>query len=1091
MRYISISLLLSFLPIAATLAQQPKAGFSTKQKTNQPTPDLAKRLGAGLTPVPYNRAATTTLADNVPIQGLVSGSLRVVRDPETGLPIAIERNLPVRNTTSQTTRNGAGRLAAQATAYRFLDEVKTVLNVQSPAETFAIGRTETDDLGQVHIRLTQTYAGLPVHGAELIAHLTDGDVTHLNGRYHALPEGLKTRPELTPGQAVQYALADVRQETTVRTFGDNIFHTKQVEENTLCIFQTEAGPKLAYRLLIWPDLHKSWSYMIDARTGAVLQKYSRACLIDGPQKATARDLNGVTRTFSTYLSGTVYTTIDAGRTMFDKKSQIPDNPLGCIWTLDQSNTIGDKKTFNYPRSANNTDWNPTLVSAHYNSGIVYDYFLNTHKRNSIDGNGGSIISLINVADEKTGKGFDNAYWNGKAMFYGNGDVAFKPLAGGLDVAAHEMTHGVVQNTANLEYKAQSGAINESMADIFGCMVDRNNWQIGESIVVAKYFSTGALRDLSNPNQGGKGTNGYQPKTMSQYEKTDSDNGGVHINSGIPNYAFYLIATDVTKDKAEKIYYRALANYLTATAQFLDLRLAVIKAAGDLYGATSAEVASAKKAFDMVGILDATQTPAKTDIPVAQGPDLVLVAASSDKRLYSTATAVTPVKFDVKTTTGVVQRASITDDGKNAYYVSADKRIRSVNLTGTPAEFVVQNETLWRNVAISRDGTKLAALTDAKDGSIWVYSFTLKKWNQFKLYTPTFTQDTQSDNAQYADSFEWDPAGDNLIFDEFNAQKSATGTDISYWDVGIMRVWNGSTGQFGDGSIRKLFSSLPDGVSIGNPSYAKNSLNILTFDYYNADDDTYAVLAYDISQKSLKKVYDNNTLGFPNYSRTDDRIVFSTLTGTREDIGSIPVGADKVTVAGAITRPYLNAKWPVWYTQATRQQVVKANQTISFAALTDRYTDAAPQTLVATSSVGLPVSFAVVSGPAQITGNQLTVTGPGKVTIRAYQDGNADTYAATAVDQSFTAQVVLGVEPLWSEALKLYPNPTSRTLTVEIPAGIVIEQLQLTTLNSTVIPVVAPARARQATLDLSTLPKGLYLLQIDTDKGTTHRKVLKE
>src|SRR5215203_7409311 len=97
---------------------------------------------------------------------------------------------------------------------------------------------------------------------------------------------------------------------------------------------------------------------------------------------------------------------------------------------------------------------------------------------------------------------DNAFWNGSAMFYGNGNSSFRQLERGLDVAGHEMSHGVIQNTANLEYIGQSGALNESYADVFGAMIDRNDWQIGEDVVLPAVFPSGALRDLSNPNNGG-------------------------------------------------------------------------------------------------------------------------------------------------------------------------------------------------------------------------------------------------------------------------------------------------------------------------------------------------------------------------------------------------------------------------------------------------------------------------------------------------------------------------------------------------------------------------------------------------------------
>ena len=147
----------------------------------------------------------------------------------------------------------------------------------------------------------------------------------------------------------------------------------------------------------------------------------------------------------------------------------------------------------------------------------------------------------------------NAFWNGQAIFYGNGDAAFGALAKGLDVAGHEMSHGVIQSTANMEYQGESGALNESFADVFGAMIDRDNWLIGEDIVKKSAFPSGALRNMSDPHNGARTNDfnsGWQPRHYDERYKGTEDNGGVHINSGIPNYAFYKFATSVGKDKAE-------------------------------------------------------------------------------------------------------------------------------------------------------------------------------------------------------------------------------------------------------------------------------------------------------------------------------------------------------------------------------------------------------------------------------------------------------------------------------------------------------------------------------------------------------------
>ena len=1087
-------LLLALFTATSVWAQQPDAGFGRKLKTTPPTPGVAERLNADVVPIPNDKTARQTLLATgtlqVPLNPL---RVRVVRDSSTGLPVFIER------TGRLNTGNLAGaRLSAAAAAsvtFQFMGQVRELLQLENPEANFTVSQTDTDELGQTHVRLAQTYRGIPVLGAELVAHLTGGEVTSLNGRYHRLADGLTLSPKLRLTDASEQALTDVRKLVKVRSFGDNILKIKSAE-GELCVFPTpDGGAKLAYALTIRPNMLDRWEYIIDAQTGAVLDKYNHTCSFAGPIKATGRDLNGVTRTVQTYQQpGSGYYMIDASRPMFNAKtSNMPDDPVGAIWTIDAKKSFGDNQKLYQIGSSTNLDWNATAISAQYNAGIAYDYYQNTFKRNALNGNGETMVSVINIVDDD-GKEMDNAYWNGKIMAYGNGSKGFKPLAGALDVAGHEMTHGVIQNTANLQYKSQSGAINESMADVFGVLIDRANWTLGEDVVLSGPFPSGALRSMANPNQGGKtrDPNGYQPATMTQYDNTTEDNGGVHINSGIPNFAFYKFATVVGKDKAEQVYYRALTKYLVRTSQFLDLRLSIVKAAGDLFGATGAEVTAAKNAFDAVGITEGSQTTPgqQPDIPVASGQDLLLLASTSDLKLYATAVGVSPAKFDLKSSQAMRHRPSVTDDGQYAYYVTADKKIRAVNLVGTPSETVVSSETIWDNVAISRDGTKLAALTADRDGSIYVYSYDKKKWSQFKLYNPTTVEGVKTGDVQYADSFEWDFAGENVVYDAYNVLKSNSGKNINYWDVGFINVWNKSTGDFAKGNIEKIFSSLEEGESIGNPSFSKNSPNIIAFDYVDATTNSYDVVAIDLSTGKGNS-YANNTLGFPNYSRLDDRLVFSTENGASEDVSGITMGADKITFVGKATVIYTGAKWPVWYTQGTRTTQKQA-QTITFNTIADRYSNQGDLLLNATCTSNLPVTFAVTGGPATLTGNRLKFTGVGRVTVQAIQNGDDKFAVAASVERSFTVLTVTGTEPLWASALSVYPNPVRSTLTVDLPGTETLEQVSLKTLTGAAVvqPILKP-RQHTATLEVDCLPAGLYFLHVQTPAGTAVRKVVKE
>ena len=186
---------------------------------------------------------------------------------------------------------------------------------------------------------------------------------------------------------------------------------------------------------------------------------------------------------------------------------------------------------------------PAADEAYDGAGATYDFYWNVYKRNSVDNNGMRLDSTVHYGED-----YDNAFWNGKQMVYGDGDgEIFNRFTKSIDVIGHELTHGVTQYTANLEYSEQSGALNESFSDVFGSLVKQNSlkqsatqadWLIGAGLFTANVRGQ-ALRSMKAPGtayddpQIGKDP---QPDHMSKYVNTSSDNGGVHINSGIPNHA---------------------------------------------------------------------------------------------------------------------------------------------------------------------------------------------------------------------------------------------------------------------------------------------------------------------------------------------------------------------------------------------------------------------------------------------------------------------------------------------------------------------------------------------------------------------------
>jgi bacillolysin len=805
--------------------------------------------------------------------------------------------------------------------YDYLNDISGSTGIKNPASQFDIINIQDDELGHKHIKLQQKYLGVPIYGAEIIIHFKNGEPHFLNGRFHA-ETGLKNAtPIYGSAYAISKTTTDLEGVTTLQTFSpeQKALLDYNAPNSELVIHKSNDNKfKLAWHISIRPNVLEIWDYFIDANSGDVLQKYNHTCSSGTPATTTSNDLNGVSRAINSWQIGSTYYMINSTKSMFNLGTSVmPSQPAGAIWTLDAQNT--DLASLNQITSTSNT-WTATATSAHYNAGVCFDYYKTVHNRNSLDGQGGTIISVINVT--QNGQGMDNAYWNGKFMAYGNGHLYFKPLAGGLDVAAHEMTHGVISNTANLEYLNESGAINESMADVFGCMVDSSNWTIGEDVMLGgTYFPSGALRDLSDPHNGGTSSDYYwQPRKVSEYVNTSQDNGGVHINSGIPNYAYYLFATSagMTKYKAQKVYYRALDKYLVRSSQFIDLRIAVIQATTDLYGAT--EIAAAGAAFDAVEIYDGTGGNYQQNIPAVSGQEYMLVTntdTNDPNSLYIAdfgGSSLTPIS-----NTPLREKPSVTDDGSVAYFADTLGNIRKITLdVSNPVETMLTNDEAWGHVAVSKDGSKLAATTLFQDTSIYIYDFSNSTWSRFYLYNPTFSPGITTDGPIYADVVEWDFTSEHLIYDCYNKVTNGS-SKIDYWDMGIIKVWDNAKDSLGNGNIQKIFSQLESGISVGNPTFSRNSPYIIAFDYYDANSSTGAIMASNIQTDSTSLICATYTLGYPTYSKNDDIIAFAGLdVSYNEDIFQIGVKADKISPSTSVAGTGLNLfTLPDWYAKGSR------------------------------------------------------------------------------------------------------------------------------------------------------------------------------
>lgn len=938
--------------------RQPKASNSPKidMQSLSPVLPILPSVPAALQPFALQDFRSIASLPK-PVSGQLG--LQAFISKETGTPYLIKGELQA---------DPSKALNQQVADY--LEANKSVLKLNNPTQEFQIQRSETDELGSQHIRLQQEWLGVPVYGAEAILHEKGGQFYLFNGRFHQSPKLADVTPSIAAPAAEQLVLAHVGGLETVKTLTPADLHlvntTQQAKAELVVFYPKNNEPHLTWHVTVVPNIAARYSYFVDAKTGEILIYHTELCKIaghfhevrqldswqlaavdkvavtdcqlptdeltnyfpplDGPATANATDLLGQTRTIDTYKVGSTYYLINSAETMFNAtQSSFPDDGVGVIWTIDAQNTSPQNDNFGAVHlTSNNNSWNNAkAVSAHYHAQKAYDYFKNTFGRNSINGQGGNIVSLINVVEDDNSQ-MDNAFWNGQAMFYGNGNEAFTaPLQKALDVSGHEMSHGVIQETANLEYLGESGALNESFADIFGAMIDRDDWKMGEDVTSTQYFPTGALRDLSNPHNGGNSLNdnGWQPAHLNEKYNGSEDEGGVHINSGILNKAFFLFASNasVGKDKAEDVYYKALTQYLTKSSNFVDCRLAVVQAATDMFGANSNEVNAAKSAFDAVGIGASGGSNGENDIPSNPGEDYIVFTDTDSDKLYVYSPDGSEV-FNPLTGISPLSRPSVTDNGSVIVYIDQNNKMRAITIdwaAGTSNNQVIQSDPVWYNVAISKDGSRLAALTTDNDDKIWVYDYGVGgSFVPFELYNPTTATDGQdSYNVEFADVLEWDVTGQWVMYDA-KSKINNSGSEIEYWDIGFIYVWDGS--DYGNGYIEKLFSSLPENVSIGDPTFSKNSDYIIAFDYFDEYNEEYYLLGSNIETGDVGQIYQGTDLHWPSYSPDDDRLVFNgNLTDGTEVLAFISLQNDKINPNGNATSFLQGGRQGVWFADGNR------------------------------------------------------------------------------------------------------------------------------------------------------------------------------
>lgn len=469
--------------------------------------------------------------------------------------------------------------------------------------TFVEKESGVDRLGMRHLVLQQHYNGIPMEGLEYRVHEKNGFITSANGKAVKSVK-LETSATLSESAAFHLALTYLNTKDSVTRPGRKLIVSKGFA------FTPESFA-VAFQFDIDVSLVERWRISIDARSGQVVNKVSlvHSCHGEDPQRLPYSTGSGRTN----YYGVQPLQVEELGSGYWRLEGETEHG--GLIRTLSFDNKplialifgLGTGSDFYSTDNVFDSDYQRPGASVQWAAEKAYEYYFNKHGRNSFDNAGATIESYVHVDND-----LDNAFWTGTRLAFGDGSNN-NPLVE-LDVVGHELTHAVTQYEAQLNYYGEPGALNESFSDVLGKAIEFDTFGDTATWQLAKYFRAGGLRDLSDPNLKD------QPDTYNgQLWYTGyGDNGGVHYNSGVQNFWFYLLCEGGTGvndhefsyevksigiDRAANIAYRNLTEYLGYSSDYFDSRVGSLLATADLYGRDSDIYQQVENAWDAVGVID--------------------------------------------------------------------------------------------------------------------------------------------------------------------------------------------------------------------------------------------------------------------------------------------------------------------------------------------------------------------------------------------------------------------------------------------------------------------------------------------------------
>jgi thermolysin len=537
-------------------------------------------------------------------------------------------------------RSGAVHAQARPTAIAATDAASLrawdqTVNSMARVGDLRVRRVDEDAVvaGRTHERLDQYYNSVPIRGADIVRQIAGGSAVSIFGTVHS-----NIDLDVTPRLSADDALAVARRES-----GIDIVAGKAREDGVdlgagndprLVILPHEGGYRLVYDVYAFTE-RGAFQYFIDADNGSLVLTLDAAQRQDAVGQGTG--VLGDTKKMSVTQVTGGFQAADLKRPpvlrTYDMKENV--NRMINILNFVEPILVSDRAA-----DSDNNWTDVAAVDAHAYSGYVYDYFFKRHGRRGLDGSNVAILSFVHTVNRAAvlsappdilGTFYLNAFYYHPlgAMVYGEGlpsnftagGQRWNFLSGALDVVSHELTHGVTAYTSGLIYQLESGALNEAFSDMMGTAVEFYYQTPGSGVLQADYLcgedviTPGGIRSLSNPAAYGQPDH-YSTRFVVAAPTPANDNGGVHINSGIPNHMYYLAIEGGTnrtsgltvqgvgqanREQIERVMFRAFTQLMPAGATFAVARSVTIQAARDLFGANSNAERAITQAWTAVGV----------------------------------------------------------------------------------------------------------------------------------------------------------------------------------------------------------------------------------------------------------------------------------------------------------------------------------------------------------------------------------------------------------------------------------------------------------------------------------------------------------